>query len=120
MNPILDASLRAIGLAAVASLSIALMRRRGRLVAPSFEHAIWTCVLLGMLAFALPKFTLHVGEPAAAPIESPYEAPIAMAPATPATRVSAVPTRTDCKAHCALEMATSPDNRAGSPVLPFC
>jgi beta-lactamase regulating signal transducer with metallopeptidase domain len=64
---LIDASFRAVLLAAVAGLFLAIARWRGKLVTASFEHALWTCVLAGMLAFALPKFTVRTGTPAARP-----------------------------------------------------
>jgi beta-lactamase regulating signal transducer with metallopeptidase domain len=60
---LIDASIRAVLLAAMAAVFLAGARGRGKPITASFEHALWTCVLVGMLAFALPKITVNVGAP---------------------------------------------------------
>jgi uncharacterized protein (TIGR03435 family) len=62
MNPI-DASLRAVLIGAVAATIVAIAKCRSRPLAPQFEHALWTCILVAMLGFAVPKITVHAGSP---------------------------------------------------------
>jgi hypothetical protein len=74
---LVDASLRAIPIGAVAMSIPAIARWRGKPLAASFEHALWTCVLAAMLAFAVPKVTVHAGLPAASPtVHRPAPPPI--------------------------------------------
>jgi beta-lactamase regulating signal transducer with metallopeptidase domain len=66
---------------------IAFARWRERPLAARFEHALWTCVLAAMLAFAVPRVTVYAGPPvAAAPIPhaGPATMPMLPPPASPA------------------------------------
>jgi uncharacterized protein (TIGR03435 family) len=60
---LLDASLRAIPISAVAATVSVVAKWRGKPLAAKFEHSLWTCVLIAMLAFAIPKITVHAGAP---------------------------------------------------------
>jgi len=42
---------------------IAIAKWRNKPLAARFEHALWTCVLVAMLAFAVPRITIHAGPP---------------------------------------------------------
>lgn len=60
---LIEASIRALIMAAIAASFVAAARRCGKPLTASVEHAVWICVLLGMLSFALPKVTVHAGAP---------------------------------------------------------
>lgn len=76
---------RAIPISVAAALLvaafIAVSRWQNRPLAARFEHALWTCVLAAMLAFAVPRITVYAGPPVApAPITYARPATMPMLP----------------------------------------
>ena len=49
--------------ALLVALFVALAKWRSEPLAARFEHALWTCVLVAMLSFAVPRITIHAGPP---------------------------------------------------------